>query len=69
MTEHTDNVKNVLDVVAVFTTVGTFLEVISPVFGFIGAVVGVMRIAEMVTGKPFSEIIGWKKEKSDAIDE
>jgi len=44
MTEHTDNVKNILDVVAIFTTVGTFFEVISPVFGFIGAVVGLMRI-------------------------
>jgi len=69
MTEHHDTAKNVLDVVAVFTTVGTFLEVISPVFGLIGAIVGVMRIAEMVTGKPFSEIIGWKKEKRDAVDE
>jgi hypothetical protein len=69
MTEHHDTAKNVLDVVAVFTTVGTFLEVISPVFGLIGAIVGVMRIAEMVTGKPFSEIIGWNKEKRDAVDE
>ena len=68
MTEHNETVKHVLDVAAIFTTLGTFLEVISPVFGFIGAVVGVMRIAEMITGKPFSEIIRWKKEKSDAID-
>jgi len=68
MTEHNDTVKHVLDVAAIFTTMGTFFEVISPVFGFIGAVVGVMRIAEMVTGKPFSELIGWKKEKQNALD-
>jgi len=67
MTEHQDTVKNVLDVVAVFATVGTFFEVISPVFGFIGAVVGVMRIIEMATGKPFSELFKRKKD-DDAVD-
>ena len=41
MTEQTDNVKNVLDIVAVFTTLGTFLDLLTPVFGLIGAVVGV----------------------------
>jgi flagellar motor component MotA len=68
MTEHTDSVKNVLDVVAVFTTVGTFLEVISPVFGFIGAVVGLMRIYEMATGKEFHTLFRRKKD-DDAIDQ
>ena len=67
MTEHTDNVKNILDVVAIFTTVGTFFEVISPVFGFIGAVVGLMRIYEMATGKEFSTLFKRKKD-DDAID-
>ena len=67
MTEHTDNVKNILDVVAIFTTVGTFLEVISPVFGFIGAVVGLMRIYEMATGKEFSTL--FKRKKDVAVDE
>jgi hypothetical protein len=62
MTEHTDNVKNILDVVAIFTTVGTFFEVISPVFGFIGAVVGLMRIYEMATGKEFSTLFRRKKD-------
>jgi hypothetical protein len=66
MTEHSDNVKNVLDVVAVFTTVGTFFEVISPVFGFIGAVVGLMRIYEMATGKEFHTL--FKRKKDDALD-
>ena len=66
MTEHTDNAKNILDVVAIFTTVGTFFEVLSPVFGFIGAVVGLMRIYEMATGKEFSTL--FKRKKDDAVD-
>jgi flagellar motor component MotA len=67
MTEQTDNVKNVLDVVAVFTTLGTFLNLLTPVFGLIGAVVGVMRIYEMATGKEFSTL--WNKKKDDDASE
>jgi flagellar motor component MotA len=63
MTEQTDNVKNVLDVVAVFTTLGTFLNLLTPIFGLIGAVVGVMRIYEMATGKEFSTL--FRKKKAD----
>ena len=63
MTEQTDNVKNVLDLVAVLTTLGTFLDLLTPVFGLIGAVVGVMRIYEMATGKEFSAL--WRKKKAD----
>ena len=63
MTEHTDNVKNVLDVVAVFTTLGTFLDLITPLFGLIGAVVGVMRIYEMATGKEFYTLFRKKKDE------
>jgi flagellar motor component MotA len=62
MTEHTDTAKNVLDVVAVFTTLGTFLNLLTPVFGLIGAVVGVMRIYEMATGKDFSTLFRKKKD-------
>jgi len=68
MTEHTDNVKNVLDAVAVFTTLGTFLNLLTPIFGLIGAVVGVMRIYEMATGKEFSTLFG-KKKDDDASNE
>jgi len=63
MTEQTDTVKNMLDIVAVFTTLGTFLDLLTPVFGLIGAVVGVMRIYEMATGKEFSAL--WRKKKAD----
>lgn len=61
MNEHQEAMKNALDILAIFSTIGTFLEVISPVFGLIGAIVGVMRIVEMATGKSFAEAIGWKK--------
>jgi len=68
MTEQTDTVKNVLDVVAVFTTLGTFLNLLTPVFGLIGAIVGVMRIYEMATGKDFSTLFR-KKKDNDAEHE
>ena len=53
--------KNTLDVVFVMATIGSFLEMLTPVFGLIGAIWTLMRIAEMVTGKPFAELIRRKK--------
>ena len=64
MTEKTESVKNVLDFVAVFTSLGSFLQILTPVFGLIGAIVGVMRIYEMATGKEFSTL--WRKKVNDA---
>ena len=58
-------VKNVADIVSVFATIGSFLQVITPLFGLIGAIWTLMRIAEMVTGKPFNEIIRRKKDSDD----
>jgi len=66
MTEHSDTAKNVIDVIAPLAAIGSFLELISPVFGLIGAVLALMRIAEMVTGKDFVDLI---RRKKDAIDE
>ncbi len=63
MSENTDTVKNVLDVVAIFSTVGAFLNMLTPLFGLIGAVVGVMRIYEMATGKDFYRL--FRKKKAD----
>ena len=62
MTEHTDNVKNVLDFVAIFSTFGAFLEMFNPLFALIGAVVGIMRIYEMATGKEFYTLLRKKKD-------
>lgn len=61
MTQNHDTVKNTLDILSVFATIGSFLQMLTPVFGFIGAVWTVMRIMEMVMGKPFAEIIRRKK--------
>ena len=61
MTQTHDTAKNVIDLVSVVATIGSFLELLTPIFGLIGAVWTLMRIAEMVTGKPFSKIIGRKK--------
>lgn len=61
MTEHHDTVKHTLDFMAAIAAISSFLNVLTPVFGLIGAVWTLMRIAEMITGKQFSEIIGRKK--------
>ena len=63
MTTQNEVVKNTLDILSVFATIGTFLQLFTPVFGLIGAIWTLMRIAEMVTGKPFVEIIRKKKAK------
>jgi hypothetical protein len=61
MSNNHDTAKNTMDILSLFATVGSFLEMLTPVFGLIGAIWTVMRIAEMVTGKPFAEIIRRKK--------
>jgi len=61
MAENHDTVKNTLDIVSAIAAIGSFLDLFTPIFGLIGAVWTLMRIAEMVTGKPFSEIFGRKK--------
>ena len=67
MAEHQDTVKNTLDIVSAIAALGSFLELFTPIFGLIGAVWTLMRIAEMIAGKPFAEIIGRKK-ADDAIN-
>jgi hypothetical protein len=61
MSTNHETAKNALDVVFVMATIGSFLEMLTPVFGLIGAIWTLMRIAEMVTGKPFAELIRRKK--------
>jgi hypothetical protein len=62
MTTNSDTVKSTLDIVSALAAIGSFLNLFTPVFGLIGAVWTLMRIAEMIAGKPFSEIIGRKKD-------
>jgi hypothetical protein len=63
MTEQHETIKHILDIVSVTAAIGSFLDILTPVFGLIGAVWTLMRIAEMLTGKPFSELI--RKKKAD----
>jgi len=67
MNNTNDTVKNTLDILSLFATIGSFFEMLTPVFGLIGAVWTLMRIAEMVTGKPFAELI--RRKKPDAKHE
>lgn len=67
MTSQHETAKNVLDIVSMVATIGSFLEMFTPIFGLIGAVWTVMRIAEMIAGKPFAEII--RRKKPDAVNE
>ena len=61
MSSNHDTVKHTLDFMAAIAAISSFLQVLTPVFGLIGAIWTLMRIAEMIVGKPFSEIIGRKK--------
>lgn len=54
-------IKNVADVASVIATLGAWLQMLTPLFGLIGATWTVMRIAEMVSGKAFHELIGRKR--------
>ena len=62
MSDHNEHVKNALDIVSVVAAIGSFLQVFTPIFGLIGAIWTLMRIAEMVSGKPFAELIRRKKD-------
>jgi hypothetical protein len=68
MDNHHSSAKSAADIVSLFATVGSFLEMLTPMFGLIGAVWTIMRISEMVTGKTFHELIRRKKPQ-DAIDQ
>jgi hypothetical protein len=61
MSQNHDTVKNALDIVSVVATIGSFLQLLTPVFGLIGAIWTLMRIAEMISGKTFAELIRRKK--------
>jgi len=64
MSQNHDTIKNVLDFASAIAAIGAFLQLLTPVFGLIGAIWTLMRIAEMVSGKTFAELI--RRKKSDA---
>ena len=67
MSEHHDTLKQTLDVMSAFTAFMAFLNVLSPLFGLVATIWTLMRIVEMVVGKPFAQII--RRQKPDASQE
>lgn len=65
MSQNQDMVKNTVDILSVFAAIGAFLQLLTPVFGLIGAVWTLMRIAEMVSGKTFAELVRRKKPNAE----
>ena len=61
MSSNHDTVKNVVDFASAIAAIGAFLQLLTPVFGLIGAIWTLMRIAEMISGKTFAELIRKKK--------
>jgi AraC-like DNA-binding protein len=57
MGQHHDTIKHTLDIMAALAAITSFLQLLTPIFGLIGAIWTLMRIAEMVTGKTFFELI------------
>ena len=65
MGQHQDTIKHTLDIMAAIAAISSFLQLLTPVFGLIGAVWTLMRIAEMITGKTINQMIS-RKESGDA---
>lgn len=64
--DKTEMLKQSADVISVVAALGSWLNMFTPIFGLIGATWTVMRIAEMVSGKPFHLLIRRKRsEQSD----
>ena len=68
MGQHQDTVKNTLDIMAAIAAISSFLQLLTPLFGLIGAVWTLMRIAEMITGKTIADMIR-RKRPEDAKQE
>ena len=64
--ENVEVVKQIGDGLSVVTAIGTLVQVLPSIAALFTIVWTGMRIAEMVTGKEFSVLIGWKKVPSDA---
>ena len=68
MTDHTsETVKHMVDGLSVVTAVATLTDMLPSIAALFTIVWTGMRIAEMVAGKPFAEII--RRKKPDAVNE
>jgi hypothetical protein len=64
--ENIETIKHVADGVAAVTAIGTVMQMLPAVAALFTIVWTGMRIAEMITGKKFHELL---KRKKDAVDE
>ena len=64
--ENVETLKNVADGVAAVTAIGTLMQLLPAVAALFTIVWTGMRIAEMITGKKFHELL---KRKKDAVDQ
>lgn len=62
MGQHHDTVKSTLDIMAAIAAISSFLQLLTPLFGLIGAIWTLLRIAEMITGKTISQMLGRKRQ-------
>jgi hypothetical protein len=65
--ESAETVKQIADGVAVVTAVGSLVNALPAVAALFTIIWTGMRIAEMVTGKEFSVLIGVKKVSKNAV--
>lgn len=64
--ESAETVKQIADGVSVVTAVGTLVQVLPAAAALFTIIWTGMRITEMITGKEFSVLIGFKKVSKDA---
>jgi len=64
--ETVDIVKQVGDGLSFITAVATITNMLPSIAALFTIIWTGMRIAEMITGKEFSVLIGWKKVSKDA---
>jgi hypothetical protein len=64
--ETVDVVKQVGDGLSFITAVATITNMLPSIAALFTIIWTGMRIAEMITGKEFSVLIGWKKVSKDA---
>ena len=61
MTQHTEQVKTAIDIASLFAAFGAFFQMLPAIAALFSIIWTSMRIAEMITGKPFDELIKRKK--------
>lgn len=64
--ENVEVIKQIGDGLSVITAVATFVQLLPSIAALFTIVWTGMRITEMVTGKEFSVVIGFKKAPPDA---